>query len=299
MMCSRLPRDLKIGAVPHGFPSSFRDWTAEETNHPREVVEAALAHVIQNNVEAAYARSDLFERLVAADGRLGRLSQTARPERGSRGAGAFARLSGRLPTTRGAPPERHLRTRRRRPGPGSAYGVDGTIGTARRRLGRRQSARLTVDARATQRLPMTRSRSASNPATGSGMFSVNDLSTHRAGLRTLPEQLRLRRVGRGVLDAPDSKQIAASIGETAGEIDDLHLGKGPGQLVSGARSMQQRSDASFEPALLEGVQEFSLHPSGSHGIGGENDDEPIAALQRSADLVVPLLGTLDVGVAIP
>ena len=94
MMCSRLPRDLKIGAVPHGFPSSFRDWTAEETNHPREVVEAALAHVIQNNVEAAYARSDLFERLVAADGRLGRLSQTARPERGSRGAGAFARLSG-------------------------------------------------------------------------------------------------------------------------------------------------------------------------------------------------------------
>ena len=63
--------------------------------------------------------------------------------------------------------------------------------------------------------------------------------------------------------------------------------------------MQQRSDASFEPVLLEGVQEFSLHPSGSHGIGGENDDEPIAALQRSADLVVPLLGTLDVGVAIP
>ena len=31
-------------------------------NHPREVVEAALAHVIQNKVEATYARSDLFER---------------------------------------------------------------------------------------------------------------------------------------------------------------------------------------------------------------------------------------------
>ena len=29
---------------------------------PREVVEAALAHVVQNKVEAAYARSDLFER---------------------------------------------------------------------------------------------------------------------------------------------------------------------------------------------------------------------------------------------
>ena len=46
----------------HGFRSTFRDWAAEETNHPREVVEAALAHVVQNKVEAAYARSDLFER---------------------------------------------------------------------------------------------------------------------------------------------------------------------------------------------------------------------------------------------
>ena len=42
--------------------STFRDWAAEETNHPREVVEAALAHMVQNKVEAAYARSDLFER---------------------------------------------------------------------------------------------------------------------------------------------------------------------------------------------------------------------------------------------
>ena len=43
----------KIAAVPHGFRSSFRDWAAEETNHPREVIEAALAHVVQNRVEAA------------------------------------------------------------------------------------------------------------------------------------------------------------------------------------------------------------------------------------------------------
>ena len=48
--------------MPHGFRSSFRDWAAEETNHPREVIEAALAHVVRNKVEAAYARSDLFER---------------------------------------------------------------------------------------------------------------------------------------------------------------------------------------------------------------------------------------------
>ena len=58
----RLLEKHKIAAVPHGFRSSFRDWAAEETNHPREVVEAALAHVVGNKVEAAYARSDLFER---------------------------------------------------------------------------------------------------------------------------------------------------------------------------------------------------------------------------------------------
>ena len=36
--------------------------SAEETDHPRKVVEAALAHAVRNPVEAAYARSDLFER---------------------------------------------------------------------------------------------------------------------------------------------------------------------------------------------------------------------------------------------
>ena len=62
---STLPKMLQyheIAAVPHGFRSSFRDWAAEKTDHPREVIEAALAHVVQNKVEAAYARSDLFER---------------------------------------------------------------------------------------------------------------------------------------------------------------------------------------------------------------------------------------------
>ena len=48
--------------TPNGRRSSFRDWAAEATDHPREVVEAALAHVVQNKVEAAYRRTDLFER---------------------------------------------------------------------------------------------------------------------------------------------------------------------------------------------------------------------------------------------
>ena len=58
----RLLERCGIACVPHGFRSSFRDWAAERTNHPREVIEAALAHTVQNKVEAAYARSDLFER---------------------------------------------------------------------------------------------------------------------------------------------------------------------------------------------------------------------------------------------
>ena len=59
---SELLRELNVAAVPLGFRSTFRDWAGEETDHPREVIEAALAHVVRNRVEAAYARSDLFER---------------------------------------------------------------------------------------------------------------------------------------------------------------------------------------------------------------------------------------------
>ena len=48
--------------VPHGFRSSFRDWAAECSDAPREVCELALAHVNGDRVEAAYRRSDLFDR---------------------------------------------------------------------------------------------------------------------------------------------------------------------------------------------------------------------------------------------
>ena len=54
--------ELGVPAVPHGFRSSFRDWAAECTDAPHTVMEAALSHVVRNQVEAAYARSDLFER---------------------------------------------------------------------------------------------------------------------------------------------------------------------------------------------------------------------------------------------
>ena len=51
-----------LGRLPPD-PGSRRIRAAEETDHPREVIEAALARVVENKVEAAYARSDLFERV--------------------------------------------------------------------------------------------------------------------------------------------------------------------------------------------------------------------------------------------
>ena len=44
------------------FRSAFRQWCAEQTNFPREIAEAALAHINPDEVEAAYQRSDLLER---------------------------------------------------------------------------------------------------------------------------------------------------------------------------------------------------------------------------------------------
>ena len=46
----------------HGFRSTFRDWAAEATAYPREVAEAALAHVNKDRVEAAYLRGDHLEK---------------------------------------------------------------------------------------------------------------------------------------------------------------------------------------------------------------------------------------------
>ena len=59
---SKLVREHGIQAVPHGFRSSFRGWAAELSDAPREVAELALGHVNPDKVEAAYMRSDLYER---------------------------------------------------------------------------------------------------------------------------------------------------------------------------------------------------------------------------------------------
>ena len=46
----------------HGFRSAFRDWAGNETHFPRELAEAALAHVIGDKAEAAYRRGDALEK---------------------------------------------------------------------------------------------------------------------------------------------------------------------------------------------------------------------------------------------
>lgn len=54
------PRGLGKPYTVHGFRSAFRDWAAECTAYPAEVVEMALAHAIRDKTEAAYRRGDLL-----------------------------------------------------------------------------------------------------------------------------------------------------------------------------------------------------------------------------------------------
>jgi len=61
-MLTTLKRMKRDDLTTHGFRSTFRDWAAEITDYPSEVVEMALAHVVTNKVEAAYRRGDLFEK---------------------------------------------------------------------------------------------------------------------------------------------------------------------------------------------------------------------------------------------
>lgn len=60
MTLTGVMRRMGVDAVPHGFRSTFRDWVSERTSYPSDVAEMALAHTIQNKVEAAYRRGDLF-----------------------------------------------------------------------------------------------------------------------------------------------------------------------------------------------------------------------------------------------
>ncbi|MEW4468496.1 integrase arm-type DNA-binding domain-containing protein [Parasphingorhabdus sp. JC815] len=62
MTLLKVIRDMEINSTVHGLRSSFRDWVADQTDYPREVAEAALAHAVPNKVEAAYRRTDFLEK---------------------------------------------------------------------------------------------------------------------------------------------------------------------------------------------------------------------------------------------
>lgn len=62
MSLSAVLRRMQVDAVPHGFRSTFRDWVGERTSYPSELAEQALAHALQNKVEAAYRRGDALEK---------------------------------------------------------------------------------------------------------------------------------------------------------------------------------------------------------------------------------------------
>lgn len=63
MAITMLLRRMGYGHITtHGFRSTFRDWAGDATNYPREIIEQALAHVIQNKAERAYRRGTAIER---------------------------------------------------------------------------------------------------------------------------------------------------------------------------------------------------------------------------------------------
>jgi integrase len=57
-----IKRHTSLPATTHGMRSTFRDWCGDETHFPREVAEAALAHVVGTEVEAAYRRGTALEK---------------------------------------------------------------------------------------------------------------------------------------------------------------------------------------------------------------------------------------------
>jgi integrase len=56
----KLVKELRPGLTAHGMRSTFRDWSADQTAFPREVIEHALAHQLKDKAEAAYQRSTVF-----------------------------------------------------------------------------------------------------------------------------------------------------------------------------------------------------------------------------------------------
>jgi len=57
-MAGYVPKPFTV----HGMRSAFRDWCGDQTNFPREIAEACLAHSVGNATEAAYRRGSALEK---------------------------------------------------------------------------------------------------------------------------------------------------------------------------------------------------------------------------------------------
>ena len=60
----KLIKELHPGITAHGFRSTFREWSGDQTSYPREVIEHALAHQLKDKAEAAYYRKSQFPKRV-------------------------------------------------------------------------------------------------------------------------------------------------------------------------------------------------------------------------------------------
>ena len=81
MSLNAIMRDMEVGAVPHGFRSTFKDWASEETDYPNTMSEMALAHAIPSDVEAAYRRGDMLEKRRQMMEDWANFCMTAQPEK--------------------------------------------------------------------------------------------------------------------------------------------------------------------------------------------------------------------------
>ena len=62
MTLTSVLRRMNVECTVHGFRSTFRDWAGDRTHHPRDMIEFALAHTLDDKTEAAYRRSDALEK---------------------------------------------------------------------------------------------------------------------------------------------------------------------------------------------------------------------------------------------
>jgi hypothetical protein len=106
------------GVTVHGFRSTFRDWTAEQTNYAREVAEKSLGHAVSDAVEAAYRRGGAAREAQAVDGRVEQLLRTTNRHRSYRHADQEpGQLDPGQEVSHARPPDRRSRgmVRRQRP----------------------------------------------------------------------------------------------------------------------------------------------------------------------------------------